>query len=108
MIRKALINGKVYQGRDRFCQAAFIAGNRIAATGKNEDLLNAAPTGTERLDIQGRLHLPGFYDCHLHLTTIGRMARMIDTRSAHSLEALIERGRCLIARLKPPGPPLSC
>ena len=71
MIRKALINGKLYQGRDRFCQAALIAGDRIAATGTTGDILNAAPAGTERLDLQGRLLLPGFYDCHLHLTTIG-------------------------------------
>jgi predicted amidohydrolase YtcJ len=102
MRSKAIINGKVYRGRNNFCQAVLITGDRISAAGTNEDILDAAPAGTERIDAQGCLLLPGFYDCHLHLNTIGRMARMIDAGGVRSPEELIERGRALIARLKPP------
>jgi predicted amidohydrolase YtcJ len=102
MNTKVIFNGKIYRGQNRFCEAVLITGDRITAVGGNGDILDAAPTGTERIDAQGRLLLPGFYDCHIHLNTIGRMARMINAEGVRSAEDLIERGRSLIARLNPP------
>lgn len=47
-------------------QAVLIDGTRIVAVGA-EAALNA-PFDAERIDLQGKTLLPGFIDCHVHLT----------------------------------------
>jgi predicted amidohydrolase YtcJ len=103
MVKKKIVyNAKAYLKRGIFAQAVLIEGDRIFAAGSNEDIREAASGGTEKIDAQGGLLLPGFYDSHLHLHGIGRRVRMIDASKVSSIEALIELGRELIGRLKPP------
>ena len=47
-------------------QAVAISGDRVIATGTNEEMLSLASPGTRRLDAQGRTALPGFIDTHNH------------------------------------------
>jgi predicted amidohydrolase YtcJ len=101
-MKKVLFNAKVYLHRGEFAQAVLIEGGRIAAAGTSEDMLAAAGAGAERLDAQGKLLLPGFYDCHLHLNSLGRLSRMIDLSGTNSVDAIIRKGREAIARLRPP------
>jgi hypothetical protein len=47
-------------------QAIAIAGGRIIAMGGNDDILHLAGPTTEKIDLGGRLTVPGFIDSHIH------------------------------------------
>jgi len=98
---KLIYNAKVYLSRDKFAEAVLISGDKIVATGTNNEIFVAASAGTEHINAQGRLLLPGFYDCHQHLEMTGREAAAIPA-NASSIDDLIERGQETILRLKPP------
>jgi predicted amidohydrolase YtcJ len=38
----------------------------ILAVGSSDDILNLAGSGTEKIDLDGRLVVPGFIDTHIH------------------------------------------
>ncbi|WP_319408528.1 amidohydrolase [uncultured Desulfosarcina sp.] len=49
-----------------FAQAVAIGQEGILAVGKNDDILHLAGAGTEKIDVNGRLVVPGFIDTHIH------------------------------------------
>jgi predicted amidohydrolase YtcJ len=98
---KIIYNGKIYRGRDVFCQALRIDNGKISAAGESGELLAGAPAGSEKIDAGGALILPGFFDSHLHLHWLGRRFGMVEGAGADSIEEVIRRGRELIGRLKP-------
>jgi predicted amidohydrolase YtcJ len=99
---KLVYRGRIYRGEGNFCDALLIGGGRILRTGSGKDLADEAPAGTERIDAEGALVLPAFHDSHLHLTGLGRRAGAVDCSGAGSIDGVVERGRELIARRKPP------
>jgi predicted amidohydrolase YtcJ len=64
-----LTNGKIITVDERFtiAQAVAIKGDRIVATGTNQDIGRLAGPGTRRIDLRGRTVTPGLIDNHLHL-----------------------------------------
>jgi predicted amidohydrolase YtcJ len=64
-----LLHGDVYTFDPAVprAQAVAIRGNRIAALGKGDDLRGRVDEDWEIVDLGGRVVLPGFTDCHLHL-----------------------------------------
>ena len=56
-----VVNGKIWQGNGRFCDAMVLRGGRIADTGR-EELLEKSSRGCARLDCGGRLVIPGIFD----------------------------------------------
>ena len=99
---KVIYNGRVYQKRGSFCEALIIDKGRIAGTGSSRELLEAVPPGAEKIDAQGALVMPAFYDSHVHLMWLGRRAGGIEGAGAESIEEIIRRGRDFMVRLKPP------
>ncbi|MDR2784642.1 MAG: amidohydrolase [Treponema sp.] len=99
--QKVIYNAKVYLERESFAEAVLIDGDSIAAAGSNTDILDAAPAGTERIDAQGKLLLPGFQDSHIHFYHTGLKDRSLDCRGTKSIEDLIRRGRKLLEGQKP-------
>ena len=99
---KIIINGQIYLKRECFCEALIINNGRIVKTGSNRELLDEMPAGAEKIDAQGALVLPAFYDSHLHLIWVGRRENGIEAAGAESIEEVINRGREFIARFKPP------
>lgn len=65
-----LHNGQVVTVDSDFsiAEAVAIRGERIVAVGKNADVLKLAGEKTERLDLQGKMVLPGLIDSHVHST----------------------------------------
>lgn len=46
--------------------AVAVAGGRIVAVGSDDDVRELIGTGTEVVDLRGRMLLPGFQDAHVH------------------------------------------
>ena len=88
-----IYNARVYLKRDEFTEAVLIRDDRIAAVGDNSAIRSLASSGARRLDAEGGLLLPGFYDCHVHFGHLGAHARMIDLGGVPSLDELVARCR---------------
>jgi predicted amidohydrolase YtcJ len=103
-VKTLIYNAKAYLRRGTFAEAVLVDGDRIALTGTSADLLSALPAGARKIDAEGRLLLPGFYDSHLHLHELGRFERQINCGAVASIDEMIERGRDFIEKHKvPPG-----
>jgi len=65
-----LLNDKVFTGDParKHAQAIAITGERIAAVGETNEIAAMASAGTRRIDIRGRVVIPGFNDAHFHHT----------------------------------------
>jgi predicted amidohydrolase YtcJ len=64
-----LTNGKIITVDERFsiAQAVAIRGDRIAATGTNQEIAQLAGPNTRRIDLKGKAVIPGLIDNHMHL-----------------------------------------
>lgn len=63
-----LLNGKVFTGdlTKPSAEAVAIAGERIVAVGASSEIERSAGAETRRIDLQGRVVVPGFNDAHCH------------------------------------------
>ncbi|WP_372678790.1 amidohydrolase, partial [Desulfosarcina sp.] len=85
-----------------FAQAAVIGQGHVLAVGANKDILHLAGAESQKIDLEGRLVLPGFIDTHIHFYewALNRQGVRLDDLTC--LEELLERvGQAAVAR--PPG-----
>lgn len=63
-----LFNGKVVTVDENFSivEAVALKGDRILATGSSEEILDFAGSATEKIDLEGKMMLPGLIDSHVH------------------------------------------
>src|SRR4051812_22414268 len=63
-----ITNGKVFTSDTSklYVQALAIKGNKIIASGSNEEITKLASSNTKKIDIQGKTVVPGFNDAHDH------------------------------------------
>ncbi|HSP15410.1 MAG TPA: amidohydrolase [Thermoanaerobaculia bacterium] len=83
-----LFNGKIWTGdqNQRFVEAVAIEGHTIAAAGTNDAILAAASRDAKRIDLHGRLAVPGFIDNHTHFIDGGFELSRVQLRDAASPE----------------------
>jgi predicted amidohydrolase YtcJ len=64
-----LVNGRVFTGdtTHRWAEALAIRGDRIVAVGTTGAITALAVRSTSRIDLGGRLVIPGINDAHIHL-----------------------------------------
>lgn len=89
----ALINGNVIPmaGRERYSAVLALDG-KIALTGNDGEVLEAAKEAeVEVIDLNGATVLPGFHDCHAHLSLTGYNAQGINMYDAKDIPEVIER-----------------
>jgi predicted amidohydrolase YtcJ len=97
-------NGRIYTGR-RYVEAVLAEEGRVVAAGTGRAVTRSAATGTQRVDLRGRLAVPGLVDAHLHLADTARASLSADLRGAGSIRELGERIRVWAER-NPDGPVL--
>ena len=98
-----LHNGRLWTGLHGRSDATAITGDRIAAVGTDDEVLNLRAPGVRVIDLGGRSLLPGFVDAHAHIWKIGHLlTTLLDVRGAESLTDLGARVRAHANRL-PPG-----
>lgn len=77
--------GRIWTGT-RYVDSIVLAGGRVIAAGGDA----AAPAGTEVVDLEGRLVVPGLIDAHLHLGELVRDGAGMPLAGIPSLAALAE------------------
>ena len=80
-------------------EALAIYGQRIVAVGMTKEIKAIAGPGTQSIDAQGQLILPGFNDAHVHFLTGGFQLSSVDLRDADTPEEFAERIRRFAERL---------
>lgn len=99
-----LYNGKFVTFGDgrKTVRAVAIADGRIIAVGTDDDVKRSAPRGCYKLDIGGKVVVPGFIDSHTHFLQMGVDALNVDLFAAESLDhALSMMARA--TKTTPPG-----
>ena len=88
-----LFNGKIWTGdpSNRFVNAVAIEGNRITAAGTNDAVLAGAPRDAQRIDLHGRLAVPGLIDNHTHFIDGGFELSRVQLRDAASPQEFARR-----------------
>lgn len=92
-------------GGFRRADSILVEDGTIAAMGSRREVLRAAPTGAERVELRGRCLLPGLIDAHVHLRDSVLAATGADLRGVRSRSEL-ERRLVRFAGSHPVGPVL--
>jgi len=81
-----LLNGKIWTVNDRQPPAEAVAclGSRIVAVGSSGEIRKWIGAGTEVIDLDGKLVLPGFNDAHVHFFSGGQNLASVQLRDAKS------------------------
>ena len=66
-------NGKIFtvDEANPWAEAILIDGNKILFIGSNSNAENTADNNATKIDLQGKLVLPGFHDVHMHPMEVG-------------------------------------
>jgi predicted amidohydrolase YtcJ len=99
-----LLNGKIITLDDTSSieQAIAITGDRIAATGTDEQMRKLAGAATRIVDLGGRTVIPGLIDSHIHLIRAGfRYSGEVDWSGASNIADALERLRTAAAHASP-------
>jgi len=91
----AILNANVITLSSKLPRAEAIAvqNGRIVAVGSNGEIRKYMGEETEVVDAKGRSVVPGFVDCHVHMTGFGRSLQTIDLRNVSSIRELKEKLR---------------
>ena len=74
-------------------QAVAVGNGKIMALGRDADILNLAGPDTAKIDLEGRLVVPGFIDSHIHFYEWALKRQGIKIDDLSDLEALLNRVR---------------
>ncbi|MBC2712151.1 MAG: amidohydrolase family protein, partial [Desulfosarcina sp.] len=74
-------------------QAVAVGQGHILAVGENDDILHLAGAGTEKIDLDGRLVVPGFIDTHIHFYEWALKRKGVKLDDLTCLEDLLARVR---------------
>jgi predicted amidohydrolase YtcJ len=90
-----LYNGKIYrpEAKNKFFSAIYCLYEHIIAVGELEEIAFLIKKEDRKIDLKGRLVLPGFTDCHTHFTeyAINKYNKFrVEIDDNHSLNDVIE------------------
>ncbi len=90
-MRTILFNGKIYVEKNNFQEAILIEDGIIKLVGTNQIILEN--TWDKKIDLEGKVVIPGLNDSHLHLCSIGENMNTCNLAKAFSIDNAIEIGR---------------
>ena len=96
-----VVNANIHTGNKAHAkvQAMAISGNKIVATGTNEQIRAMAGNGTKTLDAGGKTIVAGFNDAHVHFTETGAQLSSVDLRDAKTPAEFVARIKAFAAKL---------
>ncbi|MGB9684675.1 MAG: amidohydrolase [Candidatus Bathyarchaeales archaeon] len=69
-------------------EALAIKNGKIVAVGSNKEIRGYVGGETRVIDVKGKTVVPGFVDCHVHMTSFGQHLQMLDLRNVSSIEEM--------------------
>ncbi len=89
----AIVNGRVWTGNKSqpWAEALASRGERIIATGSNDEIRKLIDSHTRVIDLQGKLAAPGLIDDHTHFMNGGFQLLSVDLRDAATQEEFARR-----------------
>jgi predicted amidohydrolase YtcJ len=99
-----LTGGKILtlDRQSRVVQALAVSGDRIAAAGRDDEIAGWAGPATRRIDLRGRLAVPGLIDGHAHMDREGLKRRWPSLAAARSIDDVLQVIEAEVRRT-PPG-----
>jgi len=87
-----LYNGKIHTMRNQsdIVEAIAIKGDKVISTGSNKDVQSLSDSETIKIDLGGRLVLPGLIDTHTHLETIAEGMINVNLKGARSIDEVLK------------------
>jgi predicted amidohydrolase YtcJ len=94
-VESIFFNGAVYTMKEAMprVEAIAVGDGRILAIGSSEELLAMAGPATERIDLGGRVVIPGLTDAHAHFVGYAEFLGTVDLIGTGSLSEVQERLR---------------
>ena len=83
-------------------EALAVRGGLIDAVGRSEEILDRAGPRTRRIDLKGKLVVPGLIDAHGHIGSLGERLASLDLRGIASVQEITRLVAARAAAL-PPG-----
>ena len=74
-------------------EAIAIQDGKIVAVGSNKEIRKHVDNTTKLIDAKGQMVVPGFVDCHVHMTGFGQFLETLDLRNAGSIKEVQQRLR---------------
>jgi predicted amidohydrolase YtcJ len=98
-----LTNGKVVTVEDAIPEGEAIAirDGVILAVGSSEDMDGFVGPGTQVIDLQGRLAIPGLIDSHAHFSSIGQAQLKLDLMYVSNWDEVVEMVAAAVAEAGP-------
>jgi len=89
----ALTNGRIWTGNaaQPWAEAVAARGERLIAVGTNAEIRKLVTSGTQIIDLQGKLALPGFIDDHTHFIDGGFQLLSVELRDARTQQEFTRR-----------------
>ena len=86
-------NGKVYTvaSDPAWAEAVAVLGNEIVYVGDDEGAAAWVGDGTEAVDLEGRLMLPGFVESHIHIAVGGATTSGVVLETTDSLDDVLRK-----------------
>jgi predicted amidohydrolase YtcJ len=69
-------------------EAIAIQDGKVVAVGSNKRIRKYVGKKTKLIDVEGMTVVPGFVDCHVHMTGFGRFLQTLNLRNAKSIKEL--------------------
>ncbi len=90
-VEAVFYNGRIYtlDGKMTVASAIAVSGGRIAAVGKDEDILGLSHPGTAMYDLKGRTVIPGLVDAHAHFSGYAVSRSWLDLVGTPSLDSIV-------------------
>jgi predicted amidohydrolase YtcJ len=87
---KIFYNGKIVTVDKDFSieEALAIKGDQFVAVGASKEVMRLAGQGTEKIDLKGKMAVPGFIDTHPHLAHAGPRSKGPSLRGLKSIEEI--------------------
>jgi len=88
---RVFVDGEIHTltDPDETYEAVAVRDGEIVRLGSTYDVKFLAGADTERIDLDGRVLLPGFIDAHTHMETLGRYLVHADLSAAENLDEAV-------------------
>ncbi|MEM9408136.1 MAG: amidohydrolase [Acidobacteriota bacterium] len=82
-------------------EAVAVQGDRILAVGTDDEIEAFVGNGTQVVELDGRLLMPGFIEGHGHFLSLGDAKSILDLNGAESWEQIVEQVKQAVAEAQP-------